>query len=149
MHGPTFALHSLATARFDLGCACETATSPPRVKKFWSAPQKIIPHPNRSFFLRGFWVKRRCAAALAFRLLLVHEKEPTIHGDCLTIFKKYLSRLTYTTCVVSEHSNFRSPALPQYSPRIKYGGYSEPARSAPSHALIKTGKARAPPYLTS
>ena len=36
----------------------------------------------------------RCAAALAFPVLLVDEKEPTIHGDCLTIFlKKYLPRL--------------------------------------------------------
>ena len=102
----------------------------PLSKKILERPsENCIPHPNRSFFLRGFLVTRRCAAALAFPVLLVDEKEPTIHGDCLTIFlKKYLPRLTYTTCVVSEQSNFRSLALPQYSPRIKYGGYSSPLR---------------------
>ena len=99
---------------------------PPSSKKILECPsENCIPHPNRSFFLRGFWVKRTYAAALAFPVLLGDEKEPTFHGDCLTILlKKYLPRLTYTTCVVSEQSNFRSLTLPQYSPRIKYGGNS-------------------------
>jgi hypothetical protein len=42
--------------------------------------------PNRSFLLRGFWVKHRQDAAVAFPLLLVDEKKPTIHGDRITIF---------------------------------------------------------------
>ena len=98
---------------------------PPSSKKILECPsENYIPHPNRSFFLRGFWVKCRRVAALAFPVLLVDEKEPTIHGGCLTIFlKKYLPRLTYTICMVSEQSNFRGLVLPQYSPRIKYGGY--------------------------
>ena len=126
LHSLTFALCSHVMARFDLGCSCETATSSPWVKKILERPsENCIPHPNRSFFLREFLVTRRCAAALGFPLLLVDEKEPTIHGDCLTVyFEKYLPRLTYTPCVVSEQSNFRSLALPQYLPRIKYGGNS-------------------------
>ena len=140
---------------------------PPLSKKILECPsENCIPHPNRSFFLREFLVTRRCVAALAFPVLLVDEKEPTIHGDCLTIFlKKYLPRLPCTTCMVSEQSIFRSLALPQYSPRIKYRGYSSPLRggskwfwgslfceqdycsTAPSHAPIKTGKARADPIL--
>ena len=57
LHSCTLALRSLATARFDLGCACETATSPPQVKKILECPsEKCTPHPNRSFFLRRFWV---------------------------------------------------------------------------------------------
>ena len=56
LHGLTFALRSLATARFDLGCACETATSSPRVKKFWSAPQKIAYHTRTApSFCADFW----------------------------------------------------------------------------------------------
>ena len=53
--------------------------------------ENCIPHPNRSFFWRGFWAKRSCAAALAFPVLLGDEKEPTIHGDCFTIFQKNIS----------------------------------------------------------
>ena len=45
-------------------------------------------------------------------------------------FKKYLRRLTCTSCVVSEQSNFRSLALPQYSLCIKYGGYFLPLRGS-------------------
>ena len=70
------------------------------IRNFWSTSPQIsdpksgaltenrIPHPNRSFFLRGFLVTRRCADALAFPLLLVDEKVPTIHGDRITIFLK-------------------------------------------------------------
>ena len=66
---------------------------PPSSKKILERPsENCIPHPNRSFFLRGFWVKRRRVAALAFPVLLVDEKEPTIHGDCLTIFLKNISQ---------------------------------------------------------
>ena len=46
LHSPTFALRSLATARFDLGCACETATGSPRVKKIWSALRKLHTTPE-------------------------------------------------------------------------------------------------------
>ena len=60
---------------------------PPSSKKILECPsENCIPHPNRSFFLRGFWVKRRRVAALAFPVLLVDEKEPTIHGDCSNYF---------------------------------------------------------------
>ena len=102
---------------------------PPLSKKILECPsENCIPHPNRPFFLRGFLVTRRCAAALAFPLLLVDEKEPTIHRDRITILKKCRPMPTYTFCVVSEQSKFRSLALPQYSPRIKYGGYFSPLR---------------------
>ena len=37
-------------------------------------------------------------------------------------------RCACTFCVVSEQSNFRSLALPQYSPCIKHGGYFSPLR---------------------
>ena len=88
--------------------------APSSKKKLECPSENRIPHPNRSFFLREFLVTRRCAAALAFPVLLVDEKEPTIHGDCLTIFlKKYIPRLPCTTCVVSEQSIFRSLALAQ------------------------------------
>ena len=60
--------------------------APLKQKKLECPSENCIPNPNRSFFLREFLVTRRCAAALAFPVLLVDEKEPTIHGDCLTIF---------------------------------------------------------------
>ena len=77
------------------GVCVRDGHQPPSSKKILERPsENCIPHPNRSFFLREFLVTRRCAAALAFPVLLVDEKEPTIHGDCLTIFlKKYLPRL--------------------------------------------------------
>ena len=66
---------------------------PPLSKKILECPsENRIPHQNRSFFLREFWAKRRCAAALAFPVLLVDGKEPTINGDCLTIFFKNISQ---------------------------------------------------------
>ena len=66
---------------------------PPLSKKNLECPsENCIPHPNRSFLLRGFLVTRGCAAALAFPLLLVDEKEPTIHGDRITFFKKKCPR---------------------------------------------------------
>ena len=62
---------------------------PPSSKKILERPtESCIPDPNRSFFLRGFWVKRGCAAALASPVLFGDEIEPTVHGDCLTIFLK-------------------------------------------------------------
>ena len=51
---PSHYMHSLAMARFDLRCACDTATTPPCVKENWSTHQQNrIPHPNCFFFLRG------------------------------------------------------------------------------------------------
>ena len=93
MHSPAFALRLLATARFAWGCACETPTSRPRVKKFWSAPQKIAYHTRTApSFCAGFFVRRRCAAALAFPGLLGDGREPSIHGDYITIFLKNISQ---------------------------------------------------------
>ena len=46
LHSPTFALRSLATARFDLGCVCGTATSPPRVKNSGAPITKLHTTPE-------------------------------------------------------------------------------------------------------
>ena len=66
----------------------------PPSKKILERPlENCIPHPNRYFFLRGFFfVNRRCAAALAFPDLLGDGREPSIHGDYITVFLKKISR---------------------------------------------------------
>ena len=132
------------------------------LRKLHTTPELLLP------FARVF-VTRRCAAALAFPLLLVDEKELAYGGGCLTnLLKKDLPRLTCTTCMVSEQSKFLGAqlALPTYSPRqhqvrrvllalerrfkmILGGSLCESftVLTAPSHALIKTGKARAGPVL--
>ena len=133
---------------------------PPLSKKILECPsENCIPHPNRSFLLRGFLVTCRCAAALAFPLILVDEKEPTIHGDRITIFLKRISQglpiqlawylsnqiLGAWPCLnIHRASSTEGTPRPWEAVQNDFLGEfvcrSRPARSAPFHALIKTGK---------
>ena len=135
---------------------------PPSSKKILERPaESCIPHPNRSFFLREFWAKRRCAAALALPVLLGDEKEPTIHGDCFIIFLKNISlgspvRLAWYLSnqilgawpCLNSHRASSTEGTPRF--KMILGGSvceSFAVLTAHSHAPIKTGKARVGPIL--
>ena len=106
------------------GCAWDTATSPPRVKK-WNTHQKInrIPHPNRSIFLRGVFGTLPDAEPPWLPLPYGGMKKSPqfLVATGVTFLKTHPTKLACTPCVVSEQSNFRGLVPPQYSPRIKYG----------------------------